>query len=223
MYDNNKIDYETKSKLHLGVSGKIVKWNSERGFGFVKTAEVADDIFFHVNTLVGKDEISPQQNESVTVYAKYDDDKKRWSATKITSHKREQLRAEREAKEHALIRPMKDKLKWVAPVVGIWLLLVYGVSLALGTSYLLISLITLAIYALDKKYALDNTSNRIPENTLHVLAVMGGWAGALVARFLFRHKTQKQPFVQLFWVTVALNVAITIYLVLSGSLKAIGS
>ena len=222
MYDNNKVDYETKAKLHLGVSGKIVKWDSERGFGFVKTAEVAEDIFFHVNTLVGKNETSPQQNESVTVFAKYDDDKKRWSATKITSPKREQLKAECEAKEHTLIRPMKDKLKWAAPVVGVWLLVVYVASWALGTSYLLISSITLAIYALDKKLALDKTNNRIPENTLHVLAVIGGWAGALVARFLFRHKTQKQPFVQIFWVTVASNVSITVYLIISGSLKMIG-
>ena len=70
-----------------------------------------------------------------------------------------------------------------------------------------------------KKLALDKTNNRIPENTLHVLAVIGGWAGALVARFLFRHKTQKQPFVQIFWVTVALNVSITVYLIISGSMN----
>ena len=40
-----------------------------------------------------------------------------------------------------------------------------------------------------KKLALDKTNNRIPENTLHVLAVIGGWGLVrLVARiFCFRH------------------------------------
>lgn len=34
---------------------------------------------------------------------------------------------------------------------------------------------------------------------------MGGWPGALVARRVFRHKTIKQPFRAIFWLTVVVN------------------
>ena len=48
----------------------------------------------------------------------------------------------------------------------------------------------------------------MPEASLHVLALMGGWPGALLAQRVVRHKTRKQPFRTVFWATVALNCAI---------------
>jgi uncharacterized membrane protein YsdA (DUF1294 family) len=48
---------------------------------------------------------------------------------------------------------------------------------------------------------------RTPEKTLHALALIGGWPGALVAQSLFRHKSRKAPFRLAFWATVALNCA----------------
>jgi uncharacterized membrane protein YsdA (DUF1294 family) len=50
-----------------------------------------------------------------------------------------------------------------------------------------------AAFALDKRRAL-NGDWRIPERTLLVLAIMGGWIGAKLGQVLFRHKTRKQPF-----------------------------
>ncbi|ERP89562.1 hypothetical protein Q670_03995 [Alcanivorax sp. P2S70] len=69
----------------------------------------------------------------------------------------------------------------------------------------LISLCTLIIYGLDKRAA-RREHQRTPENTLHLLALFGGWPGALVARPLFRHKTRKQPFVGLFWGTTVVSL-----------------
>jgi uncharacterized membrane protein YsdA (DUF1294 family) len=37
------------------------------------------------------------------------------------------------------------------------------------------------------------------------IALVGGWPGALVARRVFRHKTTKQPFCTILWVTVIAN------------------
>ncbi len=48
---------------------------------------------------------------------------------------------------------------------------------------------------------------RTSESTLHTIALVGGWPGALVARPVFRHKTTKQPFSTIFWVTVIANCA----------------
>lgn len=70
----------------------------------------------------------------------------------------------------------------------------------------LLSLITLTLYGLDKRAA-ARQAQRTPEKTLHLLALAGGWPGALIARPLFRHKTRKQPFTSIFWLTVFVSVA----------------
>ena len=49
---------------------------------------------------------------------------------------------------------------------------------------------------------------RIPERTLHLLAFLGGWPGALLGQRFFRHKTKKLSFLIAFWAVVALHVAI---------------
>lgn len=78
--------------------------------------------------------------------------------------------------------------------------------------YLIISPITFFVYSLDKNAAENNTW-RISENTLHLLSIFGGWPGALYAQQKLRHKTKKEPFRQIFMVTVFLNIAILIYLI----------
>ena len=70
----------------------------------------------------------------------------------------------------------------------------------------MLAVLTLGLYAWDKRAAMQARS-RIPEQTLHLLALAGGWPGAMLARPLFRHKTRKQPFTGIFWCTVLLNLA----------------
>ena len=58
---------------------------------------------------------------------------------------------------------------------------------------LVMSLICFVIYGYDKRQA-KNNGWRIPERTLHTLALLGGWPGALLGQQYFRHKTQKLQF-----------------------------
>lgn len=78
--------------------------------------------------------------------------------------------------------------------------------------YAAMSLVTFFAYGLDKRAARRGT-RRIPEATLHVLSLLGGWPGALVAHGLLRHKTRKQPFRAVFWATVAANLGLLAALV----------
>lgn len=41
---------------------------------------------------------------------------------------------------------------------------------------------------------------RTSESTLHAVALLGGWPGARVAQYVFRHKTLTQPFRSISWV-----------------------
>jgi uncharacterized membrane protein YsdA (DUF1294 family) len=68
------------------------------------------------------------------------------------------------------------------------------------------SALTFAVYALDK-WAARNDSRRTRERTLHILAVTGGWPGALLAQHVLHHKSVKRSFLVLFRITVVLNAA----------------
>jgi uncharacterized membrane protein YsdA (DUF1294 family) len=71
------------------------------------------------------------------------------------------------------------------------------------------SVVCFAAYGLDKRRATID-ARRTPERTLHVLAFLGGWPGALLGQRVFRHKTKKLPFLIVFWFVVTLHVAIVI-------------
>jgi uncharacterized membrane protein YsdA (DUF1294 family) len=70
--------------------------------------------------------------------------------------------------------------------------------------YLAFSAVAYAAYGLDKRAA-ERGTWRTREATLHVLALFGGWPGALVAQRVFRHKSRKTSFQLVFWGTVAVN------------------
>lgn len=77
--------------------------------------------------------------------------------------------------------------------------------------YLSVSLVTFCIYAFDKLAAQKRTY-RVPEKTLHLLSLLGGWPGALLAQEFLRHKTSKQSFRLVYWTTVIVNTGGMIFL-----------
>jgi uncharacterized membrane protein YsdA (DUF1294 family) len=81
--------------------------------------------------------------------------------------------------------------------------------------YLTASVVAFCAYAIDKAAA-RRGGRRIPERTLHLIALLGGWPGALVAQRIFRHKTIKASFQRMFWFTVVLNCAVVGWLLVDG-------
>lgn len=73
--------------------------------------------------------------------------------------------------------------------------------------HLVVSLVTVGIYWMDKARARDN-GWRIAEKTLHFLEFFGGWPGALVAQQVFRHKNRKTEYQVAFWLIVLVNLAV---------------
>lgn len=101
--------------------------------------------------------------------------------------------------------------------VLIFVSLLLGATFALGWSpavalaYLLASVACFAAYAFDKSAARAG-ARRTPERTLLLLGLAGGWPGAVLAQQWLRHKTRKQPFQNLFWLTVAAHAALAAWL-----------
>lgn len=77
---------------------------------------------------------------------------------------------------------------------------------ATAIGLLILNLCTLLVYAVDK-HAAASGRRRVPENHLHLLALLGGWPGALLAQRLLRHKTRKAAFQRRLMACVALNLA----------------
>ena len=70
-----------------------------------------------------------------------------------------------------------------------------------------ITVVTFVLYGWDKKNA-ELEGPRTPEYTLHILALVGGTIGAFAGQRIFRHKTQKTSFRVVFWVIVAIQLAV---------------
>lgn len=63
-------------------------------------------------------------------------------------------------------------------------------------------LATIVTFWVDKRRAVRG-DRRIPERTLHALELLGGWAGAIAAMMLVRHKNRKASY----WLVTALITA----------------
>lgn len=77
--------------------------------------------------------------------------------------------------------------------------------------YTLMSALSFSIYGLDKRAA-TRGGRRTPEARLHFFELLGGWPGALLAQRVFRHKTRKRSFQVMFYLAVAVNLAVLAWL-----------
>ena len=84
--------------------------------------------------------------------------------------------------------------------------MMYAILIYLGLVFVM-SVVCFAVYGLDKWLAV-NGGRRVPENTLHTLALLGGWPGGWLGQRQFRHKTKKVAFLMMFWLVVVLHFAI---------------
>ena len=90
-------------------------------------------------------------------------------------------------------------------ITSFWLLTIAGFWQAL---FICVNLGALYCYGLDKYRAIHNSRKRIPERVLLGIAVIGGIPGSIIGQLIFRHKTLKQPFRNIFWAIAILQVII---------------
>jgi len=86
---------------------------------------------------------------------------------------------------------------------------------AVAVGYAALSCIAFLLYRHDKNAAQAGRM-RTRERTLHLIDLLGGWPGGLIAQDRFRHKTRKASFQFVFWATVAINCALLGLLLNSG-------
>ncbi|MCW8856396.1 MAG: DUF1294 domain-containing protein [Kangiella sp.] len=183
----------------MRTKGKITTWDDGKGYGFITPLQGGERVFIHITALKNRNR-RPQINEIVT-YQLSADKQGRKCATNAT------LAGDR------LVKKRQSKTNHIRFTVAILAFAFLGVSFLTGklpfyilTFYIVASLITFFIYWKDKAAA-KNKAWRTEEQTLHLLSLIGGWPGALIAQEKFRHKTSKSSFKAIFWITVFLNIA----------------
>jgi len=72
--------------------------------------------------------------------------------------------------------------------------------------YAVASVTAFIAYGLDKRAAVRGRL-RVPEASLHLIALLGGFPGALLGQHVFRHKRRKARYMIIFWLIVALHAA----------------
>lgn len=84
--------------------------------------------------------------------------------------------------------------------------------------YALMSATSFLLYGLDKR-ASTRGGWRTSEARLHLVALLGGWPGALLAQRVFRHKTRKTSFQVMFYVAVVINLGLLAWLLVADNLQ----
>jgi uncharacterized membrane protein YsdA (DUF1294 family)/cold shock CspA family protein len=180
------------------VDGLLVSWNDERGFGFVQPADKSANLFVHVSAF-GAMAHRPEVGDVVSYRPGRGKDGR---AQALDVHGPGRLRKQ---SKRASASSLVVVLTFIAVVVIINMIQPVP-SLIVGI-YVVTSIVTFAMYGYDKTRATSGRW-RVPETTLLLLGLIGGWPGAVVGQLVFRHKTTKESFRSAFWVTVVINVLV---------------
>jgi uncharacterized membrane protein YsdA (DUF1294 family)/cold shock CspA family protein len=192
----------------MRAKGKITSWNDKKGYGFIKPFGGGKRVFLHISALPSRNR-RPGINEVVT-YTLSSDSKGRPRAKKANLSGDRQPKDTRRFSKYLAVTLAATFLLCV--VIAVFTSKIPSVVLVI---YLAVSLTTYIAYNLDKSAA-RNGNWRIPESTLHILSLFGGWPGALVAQQKLRHKSKKQPFRVVFWLTVIVNCGVLLFLITPG-------
>ena len=179
--------------------GKITSWNDDKGFGFITPLEGGDRIFIHIKAFKNRGR-RPVANDVVT-YSIARDNQGRTRAVDATLAGDKPRKLARKKSN----RPVMIFAWLFLVVVGISCRLTELPLIVLG-AYVLVSMITFIAYAIDKSAAQAGRW-RTSEASLHMLGLLGGWPGALLAQQTLRHKSRKGSFRVVLWFTVLLNCA----------------
>jgi len=194
--------------------GKLIEWQDNKGFGFIKPNDGGKQIFLHI-TALQKVSRRPKVGDIIYYQTTVDErGRKRACSASIAG-------ATSMNTAQSLPLALQVVLLAIVPMWGaIKLAFIHANPLPI-ILYTVMSLITFALYATDKSRAI-NGHWRVSENSLHLCELMGGWLGGFIAQQQLRHKSSKASYQLVFWLIVAAHIVFWVdWLFLGGTLMSL--
>ena len=181
----------------------MATWHDDRGYGFITAKGSSGRVFVHIN------DCSRRHKRPVVglpvLFRLGKDANGRPRALNV-----------RPSRGHRQVTRSGKQRRWslllcLGFFAGLYLLVQLGrLPQLIPVFFLALSVLTLGFYGEDK-WAAQSGRWRTPENTLHLLSLLGGWPGAAIAQSFLRHKSSKKSFRNIYWLTVCLNLAALVY------------
>lgn len=209
----------------MELRGQLKSWDDQKGFGFIRPEQGNGDVFAHISAMRGVRR--PVQGDRV-LYLSEPDKAGRLRATHIrldaplsldepAIRRKPSMPKSRPAQsvkpaprarrngplQQPLLKALGFFLLCLLPALGSLRLAEQGSNWPLF-AYVLASLLAFGLYLHDKRSAL-RSGWRTPEARLHLVELLGGWPGALIAQQWLRHKTRKLSFQLVFWLIVIVH------------------
>jgi len=188
-------------------SGKLITWKDERGFGFIKPSHGQQDIFIHISA-IQESTRRPKIGDTICYYTVVKDGKLSARNAFIVGARQKSNDAKTVATRQSLARFPWEVFPLSGFPVGCSLFLFLNTLIVFPlVLYPVMSLIAFFAYADDKNRAQMNRW-RTPESTLHLLEILGGWPGALIAQKQLRHKSKKANYQFIYWIIVVFHYVV---------------
>ena len=202
--------------------GSLQQWNDERGFGWIAPDGGGEKVFVHISAFTPRPsaEQRPRDGLRLEFAVGMDKGKKRAEqvAWRLHAARSAQAQPSRPSQSRSPASKPRTEGGWHASsrfsygALLIWMAVMlaciskWAIAGWIVIAYLVLSVVTFMVYWQDK-WAAQKGHWRTPEKTLQLLALAGGWPGAVLAQQWLRHKSSKTSFQLQFWFMVLLNVA----------------
>lgn len=184
--------------------GTLVMWNDQKGFGFIHPDGTEDDYFVHISTFKKGLARRPETGDIIHFRPAESAGKKRASFALIPAL--EQLpQAPRRFELNPRPRTWLMNVLIALPLVFSGYLLMLAKNPIPFFAYWILSLLTMVLYGIDKANAATHQW-RVSEILFHILELLGGWPGALIAQNDFRHKTRQSAYLWILRGIIAIHL-----------------
>jgi uncharacterized membrane protein YsdA (DUF1294 family)/cold shock CspA family protein len=191
------------------VSGKLIKWKDEKGFGFIQPADGSVEVFLHISEIKNSTR-RPILHDTIYYYTTAKNGQVSAINAFILGARNKSVTSKGIAKQPfplistlcVSILPLTGvghftwKMASIFPVLNFLPLILY----------IWMSLITFNLYA-DDKYQANRRQWRTSEATLHLFEFLGGWIGGFIAQKMLHHKNIKKSYQIEFWLVVVIHYA----------------
>lgn len=164
--------------------GKIVVWNSARGFGWLECE--GERLFVHLREFKGTDIVPAEGVEFPFVVGT--DVQGRVCAKGVSATL---VNGQVKLRGWLLLAAL---LFW--PIAGMTKLPVTICGPLL--QMIVLSAVVFRLYAYDKRQAIHHAW-RVPQTIMHLGELAGGWPGAFIAQRILRHKSANKSYQSIFW------------------------